>query len=132
MSEPRRRVPSPPHPLERRQALPGCAADPATAVPEAVRRLMQSPSYREGDQDIDFLQQAATRGARLQLDYLKPELLLEAHNVAHTIVVFGSTRVVEPEAARALVAGATARLAENPGDREAETRLAAARRLLAK
>ena len=40
------------------------------------------------------------RGVRLQIDYLKPELLLEEHEIHQTIVVFGSTRICEPATAR--------------------------------
>ncbi len=128
-------VPHPPHPVERRQALPGCAPKPSrddSAAAEAVATLLRSPGYREGDRDIDFLNRADTRGIRLQLDYLKPELLLEEHDVAHTIVVFGSTRVVEPHSARAAVAERRAALAQDPGNAELKDRLARAHRLLAK
>ena len=37
------------------------------------------------------------RSLRLRLDYLKPELALEALGVQHTVVVFGSTRLEAPE-----------------------------------
>ena len=49
---------------------------------------------------MDFLDGDDARGVRLQLDYLKPDRLLKAHGVQHTIVVFGSTRIVEPAAAK--------------------------------
>ena len=39
------------------------------------------------------------RGVRLEIDYFKPESLLEEHGVRETIVVFGSTRICEPAAA---------------------------------
>ncbi len=131
----RRRVPDPPHPVERRQALPGCAPKPSAddpAAAAAVRTLLRSPGYREGDQDVDFLNRGDTRGIRLQLDYLKPELLLEEQDVAHTIVVFGSTRVVEPKAARVAVEDCTTALARDPGNAELRDRLACAHRILAK
>jgi uncharacterized protein (TIGR00730 family) len=94
--------------------------------------ILQSPSYREADQDVDFLHRDDTRGLRLQLDYLKAETLLEDHNVAHTIVVFGSTRITEPDMARKAVKASAAALAANPGDPRLQRRLATARRLLAK
>jgi uncharacterized protein (TIGR00730 family) len=94
--------------------------------------ILQSPSYREADQDVDFLHRDDTRGVRLQLDYLKAETLLEDHNVAHTIVVFGSTRIPEPEMARQAVEASAAALAANPDDPRLQRRLATARRILAK
>ena len=71
--------------------------------PDAPRRLqaiLDSPGYRQADQDVDFLNRDETRGLRLQVDYLKPELLLEAHGIQDTIVVVGSTRIAEPAAAQ--------------------------------
>ena len=54
---------------------------------------LASPSYRRPIEDLDFLQQPETRGIRLQLEYLKAETLLREHRIAHTIVVFGGTRI---------------------------------------
>jgi hypothetical protein len=84
------------HPLRRRRALPehrpkSPADDPD--APEAIRRIMENPAYREADQDLDLLQEQETRGFRLQLEYLKAETALRRYGVAHTIVVFGSTRL---------------------------------------
>ena len=47
-------------------------------------------------EDVDFLHGESARAVRLQLDYLKPEEQLAAHGVRHSVVVFGSTRLVEP------------------------------------
>jgi uncharacterized protein (TIGR00730 family) len=67
---------------------------------ERVQAIMRGPGYRLADEDVDFLARADLRGARLQLDYTKAQSQLEQHGVAHTIVVFGSTRIPEPAAAR--------------------------------
>jgi len=93
---------------------------------------MASPSYRRADQDPDFLNSSDARGARLALDYQKPEIYLRARGVEHTIVVFGSTRIPEPAQARRRVARLEAESAAHPGDREVAARLAIARRILAK
>ena len=132
---PRRQLPSPLPSHERHEALPGQRPKPGEenhGAPDAVQMILQSPSYREADQDVDFLHRDDTRGLRLQLDYLKAETLLEDHNVAHTIVVFGSTRIAEPDMARQAVEASAAALAANPGDPRLQRRLATARRLLAK
>ena len=124
--------PAPPHPVERRSALPWHQPKPveddATAA-DAVRAITRNASYREADRDVDFLAQDDTRGVRLQLDYLKAELLLRKHRVAHTVVVFGGTRVTEPRAARRRAEAAETALAANPGDAELEKHLAIARRV---
>ena len=98
----------------------------------AVQAIITHASYKEADQDVGFLHRNDTRGVRLQLDYLKAELLLEGHGVSHTIVVFGSTRIKEPQAALRDVAAAEAALAAAPQDRACQERLAVAKRLLDK
>jgi uncharacterized protein (TIGR00730 family) len=129
------RVPVPAHPHKRREALPWHKPKPSHEDPEAPARLkaiLESPSYLQADQDVDFLNRDDTRGLRLQLDYLKPEFLLEEHGIKHTIVVFGSTRIPEESAARRRVDELKAALDCNPKDAELQRRLAVAERILAK
>jgi uncharacterized protein (TIGR00730 family) len=135
-SDPKIPVPAPPQarkePLPCRQPKPA-AEDPE--APERVRRIMASPSYRLAALDADFLQGDHTRGLRLLLDYLKPELTLEQHGVVHTIVVFGSTRICEPAEARRRRDEACARLAAAGGPKAAPdlaARFAVAERIVAK
>lgn len=125
----------PAHPRQRREPLPWHQPKPAEEDPDAPRRvqsILDSPSYRQADRDVDFLNLDETRGVRLQIDYAKPELLLEQHGVQHTIVVFGSTRIPEPAAAQRRVEALIAELKGRPGDAELERRLAVAERILAK
>ena len=67
---------------------------------ERVQRLIESPSYRQADEDLPYLNEPGTMAVRLQLDYMKAEQLLRARGVERTIVVFGSTRICEPAEAR--------------------------------
>jgi hypothetical protein len=90
---------------------------------------MANPAYREADGDLDFLDGYETRGLRLQLDYLKPELHLQNHGIEHAIVVFGSTRFVEPMAARARLDEARRVLEANKNDPNAVRRVAIAERI---
>lgn len=53
------------------------------------------PAYLLADRDVEFLNHDDTRGVRLQLEYLKAELLLRKHRVERTVLVMGSTRVRE-------------------------------------
>jgi hypothetical protein len=99
----KQQIPTPAHPHKRREALPWQQPKATEEDPEALRlvqAILNSPSYRRADSDIDFLARDGVRGVRLQIDYLKPELLLEEHGIHQTIVVFGSTRICEPMAAR--------------------------------
>lgn len=125
----------PAHPHRRREPLPWHRPKPVDEDPDAPRRLqaiLDSPTYRQADQDVQFLNTDEMRGVRLQIDYLKAELLLERHGVRHTIVVLGSTRIPEPAAAQRRVEALRRQLHGDPGDELARRRLAVAERLLAK
>ena len=96
-------TPLPPHPQHRREPLPWHRPKDDVDDPLARQRvqvIVDSPSYRQADEDVPFLQGDDTRGVRLQLDYAKAETVLNEHGVEHTVVVFGSTRTCEPAAAR--------------------------------
>ena len=128
-------IPRPPHPHHRREPLPWCQPKPAKedkGAPHRIKAILESPSYRQADQDIEFLNLDETRGVRLQIDYQKPEFLLEQHNIRHTIVVFGSTRISEPAAAQEKVDALRARIAEDPDNLELQRRQRIAERILAK
>jgi uncharacterized protein (TIGR00730 family) len=128
-------IPPPAHPQKRREALPWQEPKPTEEDPEAllrVKAILNCPSYRRADNDIDFLAKDGVRGVRLQIDYLKAELLLEEHQVHQTIVVFGGTRIGEPGAARRKVDALRASLAADPTNTDVERRLEIAERILAK
>lgn len=127
--------PSPAHPKHRREPLPWSQPKSAKEdidAPQQVQAILDSPSYRQADQDIHFLNQDETRGVRLQIDYQKPELLLQKHNIHHTIVVFGSTRINEPAAAQHKVDMLRAQLEKNPDNIDLQKRLRIAERILQK
>src|SRR4029077_7199681 len=126
------RIPPPAHPHERCEALPWQEPKATKEDPEALQRvqaILNSPSYRRADNDIDFLARDGVRGVRLQIDYLKPELLLEEHEIQQTIVVFGGTRICEPAAAHRKVEAQRAALAADPSNIELGRRLAIAERV---
>lgn len=102
---------------------------PQEAAKERLRAILSSPSYRAAEADADFLASQETRGLRLQLEYLKAELLLQEHGVTDAIVVFGSTRLVEPAIARERLAQAVEAAAARPGDPQARREVEIARRL---
>ncbi len=68
-------------------------------VDELLQKIFNSPSYRLAIEDVDFLLSDDTRGVRLELDYLKPELMMKKYGIKHTVVVFGSARIKEPKSA---------------------------------
>lgn len=66
----------------------------ARAIPETPQTLSQS--YRLAFADDDFLCRRELRPVRLQLELLKPEMLLDEHQVDSTIVMFGGARIPAP------------------------------------
>jgi uncharacterized protein (TIGR00730 family) len=120
-------------PTERREPLP--VAFPKSAIddpdaPARLARLLASPTYLRAEEDAQFLARDDLRGARLALEYEKVELTLREHDVASTIVLFGSTRLVEPQAARRALADCRAAAAASPEDPALARRLRVAERLM--
>lgn len=127
-------IPEPAHP-SRKEDLPWQRPKPPTEDPqcrEMLQRIIASPSYTPATLDGDFLVREEARGVRLQLDYLKPETFLKRHGVEHTIVVYGSTRIVEPLAAQEKVDRLEKQLRTQPHDDTLKRKLAVARRILEK
>jgi uncharacterized protein (TIGR00730 family) len=58
--------------------------------------------------DPEFLLRRETRGIRIQLELLKPDLEQQENGIENTIVVFGSARFRDPETANALAQQAAA------------------------
>ncbi|MBP8062145.1 MAG: 3-isopropylmalate dehydrogenase, partial [Polaromonas sp.] len=56
-------------------------------------------AYRLAFADPEFLLRRETRGMRMQLEMLKPEVEQHAQGIENTIVVFGSARFAPPEKA---------------------------------
>lgn len=63
-------------------------------------------SYRLAFSDPEFLLRRETRGIRIQLEMLKPDLVQQAHGVDGTVVVFGSARFKSAEDSQAALAAA--------------------------
>jgi len=128
-------VPAPAHPHERREPLPWHRPKPAEedpGAPRAVQAIRESPTYRLGEQDVDFIARADIRGPRLEIEYLKADTILAEQHIDHTIVVFGRTRIPEPAAARRNVEALRGAVRADPDNGELLVRLATAERVLAK
>jgi len=97
-----------------------------------VTRLKRSPAYQVAYNDFDFLSQDYSRPFRLQLELMKPEILLQQEKIRSTIVVFGGTRIVEPKEAREAVRKLENRLRRQPDDARMKKELRIAKSILAK
>ena len=128
-------IPEPAHPDTRRQPLPWCQPKPADedpAAPAHVKAILASESYVLAEKDLAFWQRDEARGVRLQIEYLKPETLLHDHGIRDTVVVYGSTRIQEPAAARRCVEALRQALEADPRNAKLSRELAVAERVLAK
>jgi uncharacterized protein (TIGR00730 family) len=95
----------------------------------AIRR---SSSYRQSHIDPDFMGRVELRPVRLQLELLKPELIMQEQGVESTVVVFGGTRVIERANAEKRLHAAQAAHAQKPSDPRAVRNLRIAENVLKK
>ncbi len=72
--------------------------------------------YPNAYQDLGFLEENECRGIRLQLEFMKPDSVMNRHNIKSTIVVFGSARTPDEDKAKELALAAEARLRAAPDD----------------
>ncbi len=69
--------------------------------------LLQADAYRLAFADPEFLLRRETRGLRMQLEMLKPDIDQAEQGVENTVVVFGSARFMSPEGAQLALEQAT-------------------------
>ncbi len=101
--------------------FPTAQEDASTAAPPSLYGGPQS-AYRLAFTDSEFLLREELRPVRMQLELLKPELVQKEAGIESTIVIFGSARILSPEAAAADLLQARAR--DDAGAiRVAETRV---------
>ena len=90
----------------------------------------RSASYKLAFQDPDFLLQDELRPVRLQLELLKPELILQEQHIESTVVIYGSARIKDPETAETWLVSAQAEYNRSKDDPLAAKKVASARRIL--
>lgn len=66
-----------------------------------LKAILESPTYRLAQEDLELLNQNDLRPVRLQLELLKPERVLREQGIQSTVVVFGSARIVDAASAKA-------------------------------
>jgi len=57
----------------------------------------RSPAYRLAFADDEFLCSDELRGVRMQLEMMKPEMLMAEAGISSTVVMFGGARIPDPE-----------------------------------
>ena len=66
----------------------------ARSVPRTPQTL--APTYRLAFSDEDFLTRRELRPVRLQLELMKPEMVLTERGIRSTVIIFGGARIPEP------------------------------------
>ncbi len=97
-----------------------------------IEEIMKSPTYVMAEKDMEFMDSYEARGVRLELDYLKAELKMKEYGIEHTIVVFGSARIVERETALKRLETIEVMIRKNPNDRALLRELYIAERMVGK
>lgn len=101
-----------------------------TPAEENLEKILNSPSYKLASLDTAFLDSPELRPVRMQLELLKPELILQRHQVRSTIVLFGGTQIRSPEEAQSRLGEAQAALKNSPHDPQLKRDVARALRQL--
>ncbi|MCH8467195.1 MAG: LOG family protein [Roseinatronobacter sp.] len=91
--------------------FPDAGQDIRTLDETPKTRQTSDPSYRLGFADADFMLRDDLRPVRLQLELLKPEILMNEHGISSTVVMFGGARIPRPEEAQNARTQTLARLA---------------------
>ncbi len=97
---------------------------------EKVNKLKHSKSYKKAYEDLEFLRSDELRPIRLQLELLKPQMILNKHGVENTIVCFGSARIFNKEDSLKRIEMFKKELQKNPNDKELKSKLENAKVLL--
>ena len=99
--------------MEQTQDLSGSRLAHAWAELQAHARdatPLDPDAYRLAFADPEFLLRRETRGLRMQLEMLKPELEQHQQGIENTVVVFGSARFPAPELAHVALRAAESNL----------------------
>ena len=69
-------------------------AKTAKSIPDTPQT--RAPAYRLAYTDVDFMMREELRPVRLQLELLKPQLIMDERGIESTIVMFGGARIPAP------------------------------------
>lgn len=85
---------------------------------EQQKKETIGPAYSLAFTDTEFLLREELRPVRLQLELLRPELVLRDHGIESAIVFFGSSKIPPPEVCETMLQQAEKALATQPEDPE--------------
>ena len=94
--------------------------------------IMNHHSYDLAYLDETFIRREDLRPLRLELELLKPQMMMEEAGIESTIVVFGGTQISPKDEAEIRLAAAEKAIAESPEDEAAKRELFLAQRVMSK
>jgi uncharacterized protein (TIGR00730 family) len=119
-----------------RKKAPKCFPSASDSVKDATLCIIspqtKSDSYKLAFDDPRFLLRDELRGVRLQLEIMKPDMIQQEHGIHSTIVIFGGTRIPDPETAAKRLQEEEMQAQRQPLNEMADLRVNCAKRVLAK
>ena len=85
-----------------------------------LQAIMDHHSYRLAYRDDTFMSREDLRPLRLELELLKPEMILDELGINSTVVIFGGTQIKPKDEAEAMLAEANAALEKDADDPKAK------------
>ena len=101
-------------------------------VNDRLEAIMNNDSYKVAYLDESFIRREDLRPLRLELELLKPQMLMEEAGIESTVVVFGGTQIAPKEVAEPRLAAAEKAIAASPDSEEAKRELFLAERVMSK
>ena len=119
-----------------KKKTPKCFPSASDSVKDATLCIVspqtKSDSYKLAFDDPQFLLRDELRGVRLQLEIMKPDMIQQEHGIHSTIVIFGGTRIPDPETAAKRLQEEEMQAQRQPLNEMADLRVSCAKRVLAK
>ncbi|MDX1776005.1 MAG: TIGR00730 family Rossman fold protein [Desulfobulbales bacterium] len=114
------------------KSFPSASDDVRDAALCVVSPQTESESYKLAFDDLRFILRDELRPVRLQLEIMKPEIIQEELGVNATVVIFGGSRIPDPETAAKRVQEKETQAKREPLSEEASLRVSCAKRVQAK
>ena len=115
---------------------PKCFPNASDSVKDATLCIVspqtKSDSYKLAFDDPQFLLRDELRPVRLQLEIMKPEIIQHEYGIHSTVVIFGGSRIPDPETAAKRLQEEERQAEREPLNEMATQRVSCAKRVLAK
>ena len=93
------------------------AEEEAAVAAEPSRYAGPESAYRLAFTDADFMMREELRPVRLQLELLKPQMIMDERGIESTIVLMGSARIPDPSGTAAQTEPCLLYTSPSPRDR---------------